>query len=296
MNNIFKTYEAVSASAGFALCSEAAVVRVSGPDSPRYLQGRITQDIKQLEIGTSPRSMLLSPQGKIQGIFWIAKLEDSFLLASLRTSPDVNALIKALLLFKVADQVEAAAVEYSVIDILGRRTDEILSSLKTPHYKLSGSSYILCETSCLKEMQTELQSHGAIACPGEVSEMFRIQRGEPLYGVDVTERNGAPDLDVSQMVSFNKGCYTGQEVVEMSTARGKPNKQLVTLEGNSQTRPAVESDIVLENDGSRVGQITSCASYPGEPSLRCLGYIKASALSAGSFSADSISLTISPRQ
>lgn len=295
MTSQFDLYKAINAESGvgYYVYPEAVVIRVSGPDAARYLQGRITQDIKNLQDGACAESLLLSPQGKIQGIFTVIKSADCFFLAARRAYPGAEELIKSLLQFKVADQLEAEVVPWSLLALVGPGRPETANRLAAEPAYLCAASEILCETSRLEQLKAKLEADSVKQCSPEVFEMFRIDAGMPLAGIDISEKNAAPDLELAPLVSFKKGCYTGQEVVEMSIARGKPNKQLVNLRGSASEIPQTPAQLTVPTDGSRAGSLTSAALYPNEPTLRGLGFVKSSALSSPELSAGALSLSIS---
>lgn len=291
MSEPFASYAAVSAGCGYFIHPHAAVLRVSGPDAERYLQGRVTQDIKGLADGSSVRSLLLSPQGKIQAMFEVQRAGNEFLLAARRAAPDAQAFTAALLQFKVADQLTVELEPGRLLALFGPQAGKLLRELKTPHTVFYGGQDIYCSLENLGALKGELAAAGASEISEEVYHMLRIERGEPLFGIDVTEKNGAPDLNLEDFVSFTKGCYSGQEVVEMAAARGKPNKLLTALIGSADAPPAAGTEVTA-NDGSRAGKITSAALYPTEPTVRCLAFLKYAALDSGPFSAGAAAFAV----
>src|SRR5439155_13716951 len=99
----------------------------------------------------------------------------------------------------------------------------------------------------------------------EAQNILRIEAGIPRYGVDFTEDNLLLEVGFDHAVSFTKGCYLGQEVVERIRSRGHVNKKLVglTLEGQE---PASPRDVIVFAD-KPVGTITSSVHSPalGKP-------------------------------
>ena len=63
----------------------------------------------------------------------------------------------------------------------------------------------------------------------EAQNILRIEAGIPRYGVDFNEDNLLLEVGIDYAVSFNKGCYLGQEVVERIRSRGHVNKKLCGL-------------------------------------------------------------------
>lgn len=189
---------------------------VSGADAERYLQGRITQDIKDLT--ESEESLLLSPQGKIQAKFIIHKKDDGYLIIA---DPSDN-FEKDLLQFKVADQVSVEKIDTKIYSTL-RETD--LEQYESFRYKQENYDV-------LAKDDKELKEQGLKKGTEEQRLELRISSLKPEYGTDIDSSISATEIPHKNFISFTKGCYSGQEVVEMSIARGKPNKELVTLKAN----------------------------------------------------------------
>lgn len=171
---------------------------IQGRDARRYLHGRLTQDVRSMALSEVRRSLLLTPQGRVQGKLDIICAGDNEFILRSDSLPSDSAkqdLTAAILQFKVADDI------------------------------------ILTELS-----------------PSSASEIIRLVTGEPTIGRELTEKTMATDIDVAGYVSFNKGCYTGQEPVEMSTARGRPNRALVHfyIEGEAALSPEAK----IEPNGS----------------------------------------------
>ena len=91
------------------------------------------------------------------------------------------------------------------------------------------------------------------------------------FGVDYGDEAYPQEARLEEMaVSFDKGCYLGQEAVFMLQKRGKPPKRLVVLEIGGEA-PAVETEVHTA-DGAKVGRITSVATRDGR--TLALGMVK----------------------
>jgi aminomethyltransferase len=88
---------------------------------------------------------------------------------------------------------------------------------------------------------------------------------------------------VEELVSFNKGCYAGQEVVEMATARGRPNRQLVkfSVPGREVT---AGSKLSTDNSKAAAGEVTSSVYLPQDNRSLILALVKTSELEKPLFS------------
>ncbi len=214
---------------------------VSGEDANRYLQGRLTQDINSLEIEQRKQSLLLTANGKIQGKFYIIKKEDSFLIICDPYLSDQQRenFKQALLKFKVADRVdlEDLSSELTEVLVIGQSDNFNVPSANINFGEVSGHLFIVANDE-LEDLKRKLtKSEITEDKDGALFKQARIANKIPLFGVDITEKNSATEIDVTELVSFSKGCYTGQELVEMSTARGRPPKELVLLSGDEASNP-----------------------------------------------------------
>jgi folate-binding protein YgfZ len=104
----------------------------------------------------------------------------------------------------------------------------------------------------------------------EAHNILRVEAGIPRYGVDFTEDNLLLEVGLDNAVSFTKGCYLGQEVVERIRSRGHVNKKLVglILEGR---QSASRGDVLFAD--KPVGTITSSVHSPALGKPVALGYV-----------------------
>ena len=106
----------------------------------------------------------------------------------------------------------------------------------------------------------------------EAYEILRIEAGIPRYGVDITEDNLILETGLTHAVSFNKGCYLGQEVVERIRSRGHVNKNLTGLLIDGEKPPPAGSKILSAE--KEIGTITSSVYSPSSRAPRSrLGYV-----------------------
>jgi folate-binding protein YgfZ len=105
----------------------------------------------------------------------------------------------------------------------------------------------------------------------EAQEILRVEAGIPLYGVDFAEDNLLLEVGLDHAVSFSKGCYLGQEVVERIRSRGHVNKKLSGLFLET-SKPANQGSSI-EANGKSVGTITSSVISPRLNRPIALGYL-----------------------
>lgn len=260
------------------------IFQVKGPDSIRYLHNRLTQDIKSIASGTGARSLLLSPNGRVQGSFIVFRSgEDVFLISDEIDSESIlGTSLAALMQFKVADQLELIEADesfrfYSICsDSLPEiKSGEVLGVYSRPK-RFTGIMDILSRGPAEEKF---ISDHGLIRADTSMYEAVRILSAEPRFGVDTSDRVLGPELDISHLVSFDKGCYPGQEVVEMSIARGRPNRKFVQI---SAFEPLQVGEEIIADEKS-VGSITGSLFFPKLPLCVALAFIKSDSLHVESF-------------
>jgi tRNA-modifying protein YgfZ len=121
---------------------------------------------------------------------------------------------------------------------------------------------------------------GLVVASAEAVEAVRLEHGHPRYGVDMTEANLVQETGLMDAVSFNKGCYLGQEIVERVRSRGQVNKLLAALRVGLPAAPAAGAKVMA--GGKEVGALTSAVWSPAEGCVRALGYLRAGALRGSS--------------
>ena len=128
-----------------------------------------------------------------------------------------------------------------------------------------------------------LAGRGAVPASPHAYETARIEAGIPRFGSDITPENFPAEAGIlERAVSFEKGCYPGQETVARMRYRGHPNKLLhrLVLEG---TPPPPDTAIL--QDGKQVGKVTSLAPLPVNGALFALGYLSRNADARGALRA-----------
>lgn len=271
------------------------LMRVSGGDQVRWLNGMITNTIKDLEPGHSNYSFVLNAQGRILGDVMAYRCSDHILLAT--DVSQVEALGAHFDHFIIMDDVELGKVNgMTAIGVAGPRAAEVIrqAGLKTPEGELR---FVDCDLEGQSVMVSQefspLTPRFAIWLPAEVAprlweklreagaaqaglaamEKLRVVEGVPQYGVDFGEKYLPQEVDAARPLHFQKGCYLGQEIVERIRSRAQVHRQMRTLElvGGEPELPAE-----VTAAGQAVGEITSVAeiALPGSRRTLALGMVR----------------------
>jgi len=228
-------------------------IRATGKDAREYLQGQITQDIRRLTASQAIHAALLTPQGKPVSELYIARRADDELLL-LAPASRLRETLARLEQFRIGWEADfAPAGDVALFSVQGAACDEALDALSAPH---PGDAWLATasneETLAMvmparpcglwivtrpERMQAALDAAHTI--PEEELEAMRILRGLPRFGVEWDERVHPLNANLIEFegVSFDKGCYVGQEVTSRMHWRGAIRKRLYRVELMATTPP-----------------------------------------------------------
>jgi len=284
-------YRALRDGAGVRLCRERIIVRMSGDDRAAFLHGMCSNDIKGLTEGDVAPVLFLTEHAHLIGDANVWSLADALLLEMERNLwPAVRAHLDR---FLVADDVEleedADVVNWSgVIQIDGPRAATAVAAAFTDRAPLSGawrfgraedSSALIAQVTRFGRLAfTILAARQSV--PGmiakltpaggsstdirevteEAFDIIRVESGTARSGVDTNDRTIALEARLEPSISFNKGCYIGQETIERATARGALKRRLMGLRMRGAKVPAAGARVML--GGKEVGRVTSPLRSP----------------------------------
>ena len=117
---------------------------------------------------------------------------------------------------------------------------------------------------------------GLVVADAAAFDYLRIEAGLPRFGRELSQEYIPLEANLWGDVSFNKGCYIGQEIIARMESRGKLAKKLVQLTADA----PLEAGGELQANGKNAGTVTSTAVGPH--GTIGLGYVKTSVLDSGS--------------
>jgi folate-binding protein YgfZ len=271
-------YDAVTHRAGFRLLEDRMIVRVTGDDRISFFHGMCSADVKGAHPGDVVPALFLTEHAHLIGDFFIWFEEDALTLETeLSAWPREKEHLEKLL---VADDVEMEEFHpLSVLHIEGPHAADVLSAAeisgahelkpwqcsksvnailgRVPRF--GGDAFsLLGDRVVLSEVANRLARGGAIAVSETALEVVRVEHGIAKVGLDAAEKTIALEARLERSISFNKGCYLGQETIERATARGGLKKKLFGLRFEQLVAPG--SALFL--DGKEVGRVTSSVRSP----------------------------------
>ncbi len=271
-------YGALTESCGFRLLDDRLMVRVTGDDRVSFFHGMCSADVKGAHPGDVAPALFLTEHAHIIGDFLIWFEDDALMLETARSRwPREKEHLEKLL---VADDVEMEELEaLAVLHVEGPGAAASLAeaeiaganALKPWHCgksvnailgripRFGGDAFsLLGDGAALRDIADRLKRNGATAVSEAALDVLRIEHGIAKVGVDASEKTLALEARLQRSISFNKGCYLGQETIERATARGGLKKKLFGLRLE---RP-VEIGSGLFLDGKEVGRVTSAVMSP----------------------------------
>jgi folate-binding protein YgfZ len=214
-----------------ALLADRAVLRVTGTDARKFLQGMLTNDVGKLADGQAMHAGLLAPQGKILFELFIVAAKDDFIIDVAKDR--IAELIKRLGFYRLRSQVEMAeepGLKVAAVWDGSPRLPKGSISFPDPRLAALGSRVLLPVSASVSELgcasATEADYHAV-----------RIKLGVPQGGVDYSFGDTFPHealFDQLNGVDFKKGCYVGQELVSRMEHRGLARKRIVPVEGEAE--------------------------------------------------------------
>jgi len=254
---------------------------VTGSERATWLNGVVTCEVAKLQPGQGAFGLLLSKQGKIQADFYVAVGADRLLLAFAPGTRDLAIGELSRMLVMEDAEIEAVTPELGCVCVYGPRALELSRSLAgAVHAQVAPLDRGTLEAAVLLFPEAERAAlDGAVRAAGtrfatdDEWLRLRVEHGIGLFGVDygLTDNPHEAGLE-RRAISWNKGCYLGQEVVFMQDARGKLKRRLSELAIDGPAVPLGTK--VLASDGAEVGDLTSVVST-GESSALALARLKA---------------------
>lgn len=269
----------------------------TGEDRTRWLNGMVTNNVRDLAVNHGNYSFLLNAQGRILGDLYAYNRGDYILIDTAGwQAPKLQEIFDK---FIIMDDVEITDVgeKLTSLAVQGPRAKEILHDagvniaevepmqVQDVTWNDAGLSVtrmisdvaqtyeIWLAPNAASPLWQALLRAGAKPVGTEALEKFRVAAGIPRYGQDITERYLPQETAQDSALNFAKGCYVGQEIVERIRSRALLHRRLtgMIIEGEA---PA--SGTKVQMDGKDVGEVTSAVVVPaGDRDLTlALGYLR----------------------
>ena len=286
-----------------------AKIVATGKDRVRWLNGMLTNNVRDLPLNHGFYNFLLNAQGRILADMYVYNRGEYLLLDTDRSQ--LENVIKTLDHFIIMDDVDLtdSSETLGAIGVCGPNSGPILdavginattleplevrdlvvgnfgiSIVRGPEQK-PGWHEIWASSANIEPLWTMLENAGAQPVGAEALEKWRILRGIPKYGQDIRERDLPQETEQYQALNFSKGCYVGQEIVERIRSRGQVHRKFTGFEFTGvDSNDALPAPGKIEENGKVVAEITSVARIStGTAEKKIgLGYVRRESLQPGS--------------
>ena len=288
--------------AGYFFLKDLCLISAEGSDLFSYLQTQTTNDVNELKPGQGQNNAIVDRKARVISTFSLHRTGEESAVILVETQQKEN-LLDHLNSFLFREDVTLTLSNHFVLALQGPKSQEIIKNFTRSDDSIPEKPNDICrftfeglpalaiaksltgEEGCVLVFQTESenpiskkllefeQQNLLTHIDPHAQEVFRIESGIPSYGKDINDKNILPEtgLDHSS-VSYNKGCYIGQEVIARIKTYGAPNFALMGLIIEGDTLPLHDDEIKLNS--KKLGVIkSSIFSYSLQKNIS-LAYIQ----------------------
>jgi folate-binding protein YgfZ len=264
-----RAVEAASRGALLVAAPHLGTIEVTGPDRQSWINGLVTSDVAKLVPGRVSYGLVLVKIGRIISDVYVLPAGDRLLIAAQRDRvAQLEEHFEKYLIMEDAAHRDVSDA-YAWIFAQGPRGAEVATAaLSIPRVyagtvDLQGPSDGVIAVPAAERAEVVGQIVAKIPDVMEGSEedaeRLRVRRFLPRFGVDFSDKNYPQEASLEKIaVSFNKGCYLGQEVVCRLEMRGHVIKKLVPLQIAGDPPPSGAE--VRGADGKVLGAVSSAVA------------------------------------
>lgn len=273
-------------------------IQATGDDRVRLLHAMTSNHVEALTPGDHCYGFFLNAQGRILSDVNVICTESSLLLD---TEPEAaETIYQHLEKFIIADDVTLVnlTAQVAVIGLEGPQSRVVLERMgidipEQGHWR-EWRTWVVAALSASGErgfrffvpaaeresVRGWIAGAGAIAAGRVESNTVRLENGIARYGADFTNREIPHETGLlERAISFSKGCYVGQEIVERVRSRGHANRILTHLIVQGENAPAPRTKLFAGE--KEAGEITSAAYSPAQGAVFALAMVRTQTIQPG---------------
>jgi folate-binding protein YgfZ len=250
--------EELAAGRAFVDLSSWRKIGVSGGDAVAWLNDLISADIADLAPGEARRSLLLSPTGKVRAAFTVTAAGGAVVLIQDPVQPRSIADLLSPYVLSSDAALEDRTHELSLFAFPGRpNPPESPATIRSAPSCVGPGADLLSSAADHDPVLAHLSETFEEASQ-EALEAWRVGAGLARFGVDGAEDDLPQEAGLGAAVSFDKGCFLGQETVAKVRNLGHPRRLVMRLGAERAVSPG---DAVMGANGTPVGEVTSAAGH-----------------------------------
>ena len=286
-------YWEVRRNIGIMDLSHLGRLSITGRDRSSFLHGLLTNDIAGLKENQGVRACLLTPKARVLGDMYIHNLGDSLLLDTGESSSERLKIVLDQFIITEDVQIQDSSNELLLLSLQGpKAADVIRQVLKTDvstlprianqalgpsviisHDRTGQGGYdIIIPRNEVESVWQAFLLQGVQPVGTEALDILRLEAALPRYGIDFDENTLVLEAGLKDAISFNKGCYMGQETVARATFIGRVNRRLAQIQAKASH--GLGRGARLYGDNKEAGVVTSSAYSPALTSVVGLGYVQ----------------------
>ena len=278
---------------------------VAGHDRADFLQGLLSNDVAALSPGSGCYATCLTPQGRMTADMYVFADRDRLLL-------DVDGSVADRLRERFDDlvftedvRIENLTAGRTAFGVHGPRAREVIAVLagvracplavcehrafdlgsgaglvaRTDDLGVEGYRVVV-ERPAAGALQRALAAAGAVAVEPAAAEAVRVESGRPQFPIDMDHDTIPLEAGIAdRAISFDKGCYVGQEVIVriLHRGQGRVARRLVGLTFERSTAseaPLPSPGASIFSGDDEVGRVTSTVRSPAVTAVIALGYVR----------------------
>ncbi len=310
-SSLAEEVQAVRSSVGYWFRDDYTFVRITGADAADWLHSQTTNDVKALETGHGHHNAVLDRQGRVHGHFTLHRWDDEFWMLIEQSQVehvlehlDAHLFIEDVTIEATGDSLEQFILQgpktlsllSCVMDNEGARGTELLPQAwyHVHPIDIDGAELLAFRVSMTGEdgfvlvgepghcaaigqrLREADESIEVTPIGAEAQSVLRVEAGIPQFGLDMDEQSRLPETTLERTtVSYEKGCYLGQEVVARLKAYGTVKRALMGLifeAYDAEDLSWVPGNTVLV-DGKAIGELTSITYSPTLDKHIALAYL-----------------------
>ena len=291
-----------------------AAFRHIGSDALDLLHRLTTNSILDIPDGSARRTILTNEKGRIVDVFWVLKRSnEELLLATDSTNPSLMRMwIDRFTIIENAELIDASSfltrwyvVGPNAPDALRKSFPELdfedsaVGQLRGMDLVEAGvvlflrtdaageeSWLVIGGEPAVPEINNRFEKFGIQSDADELFNHIRISNKVPIAGFDLTEDVNPLEAGLMDLIDFEKGCYIGQEVIARLDTYDKVQRSLVgfsQIDGvDGMQAIEIGDDILPDDNGRRVGWVSSLAQNPRTNEVIGLAYVRKTHSQSGS--------------
>ena len=269
------------------------LIAVWGKEAIQFLDGLISNDMKTLEDGQPMLAAFPNAQGRLLAVVRVLRQGEKYLFETEEATREK--VFQNLFRFTFAGDffVEDLSDGHRYFELFGSEPGAVATGFL---FESASSKGCFIETAIADAFRDKLTESGGVAITDDLYEIIRIESGTPKYGVDMDETTIVPELGLEGLISYNKGCYIGQEIIARIHFRGHVAKKLTGLvmsEPGAVATGLLPGAELTTADGKNAGRITSVAYSPKLDKTIALAFVRYDYLAEGTeLTADGKAVTV----